>query len=104
MRREGWRPNSPPAARNRKSRARHATSPEQVAAALPVEAVLIDLFKYSHAIPSTGGKGPLRFERRLLAFVLRHSGPVALVPLGPARPITEAVRKWETAVSRAVRM
>ena len=55
----------------------------------------------SEDIPQTLGvlamMGPMRFERRLLAFVLRHSGSVALVRLGPAPPITEAVRKWERA-------
>ena len=71
---------------------------EQVTASLSGEEALIDLFEYTHSGPPHEGKGPLRRERRLLAFVLRPGRPVALVPLGPVSPVTDAVRSWRGAV------
>jgi CHAT domain-containing protein/tetratricopeptide (TPR) repeat protein len=81
----------------RQQRQSQHMGPDQVATALPAEAALIDLFQYSHSNPPEGGKGPSRFERRLLAFVLRPGRPVALVQLGPVVPIDEAVVAWRRA-------
>jgi CHAT domain-containing protein/Tfp pilus assembly protein PilF len=71
--------------------------PEELAAALPGEAALVDLFEYTHSSPPAAGKGPSRRERRLIAFVVRRGRPAVLVPLGPARPIDDAVLAWRQA-------
>ncbi|MFI5460994.1 MAG: tetratricopeptide repeat protein [Isosphaerales bacterium] len=70
----------------------------EVAAALPQGAALIDLVNYFHARPPEGGKGPLRWERRLVAFVLRRGQAPVLLHLGASRPIDEAVRAWRQAL------
>ena len=70
----------------------------EVAAALPLGSVLVDLLDYDHVSPPQGGKGPFRHERRLLAFVLRRGQAPVLVPLGASRPIGEAVGAWREAL------
>jgi CHAT domain-containing protein/tetratricopeptide (TPR) repeat protein len=72
--------------------------PDEVAAALPAETALVDFLEYIHISPPQGGKGPSQIERRVLAFVLRRGRPVALVSLGEARTIDEAVRSWRRAL------
>jgi CHAT domain-containing protein/Tfp pilus assembly protein PilF len=72
--------------------------PEELAAALPDEAALIDLVGYAHYSLPAGGKGRFQMEPRLIAFVVRRGKPVALVPLGAARPIEEAVIAWRRAL------
>lgn len=49
-------------------------------------------------LPPKDGKGKLRYERRVLAFVSRRGQPVTLVTLGESRPIDEAVRSWRQAL------
>src|SRR5262249_23737948 len=73
--------------------------PEALAAALPDGAALIDLYEYAHFTPPEGGKGKFRGERRLLAFVVRRGRPVALVRLGAARPVDDAVAAWRRALA-----
>jgi tetratricopeptide (TPR) repeat protein len=73
--------------------------PDEVAAALPEDVALVDLLVYAHVNPPEGGKGPFREELRLLAFVLRRGRPVAVVPLGAARPVDEAVDAWRRALA-----
>jgi len=70
----------------------------EVAAALAPGSVLVDLLDYKHASPPEGGKGPLRWERRLVAFVLRRGQAPVLVPLGASGPINEAVLAWRGAL------
>ncbi len=70
----------------------------EVAAALPPGSVLVDLLDYLHFSPPEGGKGPLRTERRLVAFVLRRDQAPVLVPLGASGPIDEAVLGWRQAL------
>jgi CHAT domain-containing protein/Tfp pilus assembly protein PilF len=82
----------------RQSRRESPPGPQQVMTFLSGDEALIDLFEYTHSGPADGGKGPLQRERRLLAFILRAGRPVTLVPLGPARPVTEAVRGWRAAL------
>lgn len=60
----------------------------QVARRIPAGAVLIDFISYE---PAAGlGKGQRKQDRRLLAFVLRPSAQVSVVPLGSARPIEQS--------------
>jgi len=70
----------------------------EVAAALAPGDTLIDLLDYFHLSPPEGGKGPLRSERRLVAFVLRRGHAPVLVPLGASGPIDQAVRAWRQAL------
>jgi CHAT domain-containing protein/tetratricopeptide (TPR) repeat protein len=70
----------------------------EVAAALPQGSVLVDLFDYFHFSPPEGGKGPLRWEARLVAFVLRRGQAPVLVPLGASGPIDDLVIAWRQAL------
>jgi CHAT domain-containing protein/tetratricopeptide (TPR) repeat protein len=70
----------------------------EVAAALPPATAFVDLLDYLHYSPPEGGKGPLRRERRLVAFVLSRGRAPVLVPLGPSAPVDMAVRTWREAL------
>src|SRR5206468_1683486 len=63
-------------------------------AALPEGVALVDLLVYTHFFRPERGKGVLGWERRLIAFVAWRGRPVALVLLGPARPVDAAVDAW----------
>ncbi|NUQ66031.1 MAG: CHAT domain-containing protein, partial [Pirellulales bacterium] len=80
----------------RKSRQR--ASPEELQAALPDDAVLVDFLEYDRAGPQQRdlphSKEPVETQRRLIAFVLRAGSPVAAVDLGPVAPIREAIDRW----------
>ena len=68
---------------------------EEVQAALPQDAVLIDFIEYSHHTPADKKAGTKESrERRLLGFVLGPGCPVEMVPLGPIQPINEAIETW----------
>ena len=62
-------------------------TPEQLQAALPRDAALIDVLEYTHFSPPPERKGELKSERRLVAFVVRPDRPIARVELGPLAPI-----------------
>ena len=66
-------------------------TPARIRAALPESAVLVDFFVYRHAILDNEKRPPGRY---LLAFVVKHGQPVALVDLGRVEPIGEAVDRW----------
>ena len=78
----------------RQAQAAEQLTPAQTAAALPPGTVLVDLLEYNHASPPRDGKGPLQWERRVLAFVLARAQQPVLVPLQAAAPVAEAVRAW----------
>jgi CHAT domain-containing protein/tetratricopeptide (TPR) repeat protein len=65
-----------------------------LSAALPRDAVLVDFLEYWHGTPPAQGKGRFRYERRLLAFIVRPGGEVDWAALGPVRPLGEAVDEW----------
>ncbi len=81
----------------RRHREARLATPEDVAAALPRGAALVDYLAYSHV---EGGDGRRRAEGRLLAFVLAPGRETVCVPLGPLPPIGEAVAGWRRAVLR----
>jgi CHAT domain-containing protein/tetratricopeptide (TPR) repeat protein len=87
----------------RRRRAARRFGPDEVAAALPPGAALVDLLEYGHSELPAGGRGPLRFERRLLAFVLRPGRPVACVPLGSVKKINDAVQVWRLGLGNGKR-
>ena len=59
---------------------------------LPADTALVDILEYVHTRRQGLGGGKLQAELRLLAMVVRRDGPIARVDLGPAAPVTEAVR------------
>jgi CHAT domain-containing protein len=72
---------------------RQATA-QQVADALPPQTALVDFLEYTHYGPPPQGKGKLKTEGRLLAFVLARGREPVCVQLGPAQPVAQAVRAW----------
>jgi hypothetical protein len=67
---------------------------QAVAAALPADAALIEFLAYTHYTFSHALKGKYSTQRRLLAWVLRRGREPALVRLGEAGPIEQALRRW----------
>jgi hypothetical protein len=76
---------------------RQATA-RQVADALPPHTALVDFLQYTHVGSPPEGRGKLTIEGRLLAFVLVRGREPVCVQLGPAEPITQAVRAWRRPV------
>jgi CHAT domain-containing protein len=72
---------------------RQATA-RQVADALPPRTALVEFLEYSHCGPPPEGKGKLKTEGRLLAFVLARGREPVCLQLGPAQPVAQAVRAW----------
>ena len=85
-----------------RERAREQTTPAQVQAALPRDTALIDFLEYTRFSPPAEGKGELRRERRLVAFVVRPDRPLVLLDLGPLGPIAAAVDQWLPRLRRGV--
>jgi CHAT domain-containing protein len=70
---------------------------EELQQALPKEAVLVDILQYNHCTPPDKTAGTkTSWQQRLVAFVVRHDGPVARVNLGPMGPVSEAIDTWRT--------
>ena len=84
----------------RAARAEARRTPEQLQAALPRDAALIDVLEYTHSSPPPERKGKLKFERRLIAFVVRPDRPIARVELGPLAPIRAAIDDWRPILRR----
>jgi CHAT domain-containing protein/Tfp pilus assembly protein PilF len=84
--------------RSTQAEARRTT--EQLQAALPGDAALIDLLEYWHSSPPPERKGRLKFERRLVAFVVHRDRPIARVELGPLAPIYQAIAAWRPLLRR----
>jgi CHAT domain-containing protein/tetratricopeptide (TPR) repeat protein len=80
-------------------RQRLQASPAQLARNLPQDAALVDFLEYNHGTPDPARKGHWRFQRRLLAFVLRRDGEPALMHLGPVEPIATAVQAWRLPIT-----
>ena len=68
---------------------REATQPatlDDVRAALPQDAVLVDFLEYRHMTPESEGQaGQFEFERRLVAFVVSKNGVVLMMPAAATR-------------------
>ena len=75
--------------------ARKQVTPEELQQALPKDAVLVDILQYDHFTPADK-KAETKDSRqqRLLAFVVRHDGPLVRINLGPAKPLIEAIDTW----------
>ena len=84
----------------RAARAEARCTPEQLQAALPRDAALIDLLEYFHSSPPPERQGQMKFERRLVAFVVRADRPIARVELGPLASIRAAIDAWRPILRR----
>jgi len=84
----------------RAARAEIRRTPEQLQATLPRDAALIDVLEYMHSSPPPERKGRPKFERRLIAFVVRPDRPIARVELGPLAPIRAAIDDWRPILRR----
>jgi tetratricopeptide (TPR) repeat protein len=62
--------------------------------AIPPNAALVDVLEYWHSASPAGSKGPLKWERRLVAFVVRPGAEVKRVELGLAAPIAQKIKEW----------
>jgi CHAT domain-containing protein/tetratricopeptide (TPR) repeat protein len=68
---------------------------KEVRAALPKGTVLIDLLEYLHVDPWVKGQEKPSVEQRMMAFVIRPDlDEVAVVPLGPSRPLAYLINHW----------
>ena len=76
--------------------ARRVTTVEDVRNVLPEDVVLCDILEFERLRrPNAKHTGkPLEPDRRLAAFIVRHTGPIELVELGSADEIGEAVDVW----------
>src|SRR5262249_5423657 len=68
------------------------TTPTQLQAALPDDAVLVDVLQY--VCFSGGHDSAAPDEVRYAALVLRKSKPVVRIELGPAQAIDDAIEHW----------
>jgi CHAT domain-containing protein/Tfp pilus assembly protein PilF len=76
-------------------------TPADLVAALPADAVFIDLVSYVYfePDPKVPGKKGGRRNLNYAAFVLRRGEPIRCVELGPVPPITKALTEWRTAIA-----
>ena len=58
------------------------------------------MLEYTHFSPPPERKGKLKFERRLIAYVVRPDRPIARVELGPLAPIRAAIDAWRPILRR----
>src|SRR5262249_6312184 len=69
-------------------------APEQLQAALPQDAVLLDLLEYGHYLPPTKERNKESWERHRAACTVRPGRDVACLDLGPVEPIARAIAQW----------
>ncbi len=69
-------------------------TPDQLRKTLPAGTALVDFLEYRHSNPPPEKKGPMKFERRLLAVVVRPDCLITRVDLGPVTPVATAVEAW----------
>ncbi len=70
---------------------------DRLKSALPEKTALVDILEYRHGAPSKTKRGPIDFEWRLAAFVVKHDSNgtgVKRVELGPSSLVSEAVENW----------
>jgi CHAT domain-containing protein/Tfp pilus assembly protein PilF len=73
--------------------------PTHLQQALPADTVLVDFLFYTHH-DHTQTERSKRWQRRLLAWVVRPSKAVVRIDLGAAQPIEQAVTAWRQALTR----
>src|SRR5262249_52956986 len=65
---------------------------------LPGDTAFVDFIQYINHSPPPEHIGRLIRQLRILAFVIRGSGPPVCIPLGPSREIEEAVNEWRDSI------
>jgi hypothetical protein len=73
---------------------------KKLQAAIPPQIALVDMLEYWYVVPRSGKKGPQRFERRLIAFVVRSNANVRRIDLGPVGSIAKLVDSWRRTYGR----
>jgi CHAT domain-containing protein/uncharacterized protein HemY len=91
----------------RSSEFRRAVTPVTVASvarAIPAQAVLVEWFRYTPFDP-TIKKGPQAQSAapRYVAYVLRRSGDLSVIDIGPARAVESLVQEFRAALSNPAR-
>lgn len=76
-----------------------AQTPARLQAALPVGAALIDFLEYKDSSPPPGGKGKVRREQHVIAFVVRRDRPIVARDLGPVVPLAAAIDRWRSTLT-----
>lgn len=72
---------------------------EDVRATIPANVAIVDFLEHASSAPiEERKKGPGTWHQRLAAFVIRNSGRVRLIDLGPVTPISEAIDRWRNAI------
>jgi CHAT domain-containing protein/tetratricopeptide (TPR) repeat protein len=71
-----------------------AIAPDQLRAALPADAALVDFLEYTGDVRTPQKQAPLCRERRLAAFVLRRDRAIRYLDLGPVEPIVKHIATW----------
>ncbi len=84
------------------------TTSDQLRAAIPERAALVDFLQYTRSLPSAGGQGEdasaaQSSEPHLAAFVVRPDRPVARFDLGPIAPVDDAVDAWRRTYGQAAK-
>jgi CHAT domain-containing protein/Tfp pilus assembly protein PilF len=72
---------------------------ESVRRAIPVDSVLVEWLRYQPFDPKAKGVQLQNDSPRYVAYVLRHSGELAVIDIGEANRIDELVRKFREALS-----
>jgi CHAT domain-containing protein/tetratricopeptide (TPR) repeat protein len=73
---------------------------KKLQAAIPPQIALVDVLEYWYVVPPSAKKEPQKFERRLVAFVVRSAAFVRKIDLGPVAPIAKLVDSWRHTYGR----
>jgi len=71
-------------------------SPDELRQNLPAGTALVDLLEYDHYLPPAEKGKQAKWQRRVIAFVMRRDQPIACVQLGPSKPIGRLVEAWRS--------
>jgi CHAT domain-containing protein/Tfp pilus assembly protein PilF len=84
--------------------ARKQSTLEELQQALPKDAVLVDFLEYAHFMPINNTTVRKAFSvQRLLAFVVRHEGPVERIDLGLLQPLNAVIQSWRESFGASAR-
>jgi CHAT domain-containing protein/Tfp pilus assembly protein PilF len=73
---------------------------KKLQAAIPLQTALVDVLEYTHSTSPSAKNGPMKYERRLVAFVVRNDAEVRRIDLGPVAPVAKAIDDWRHTYGR----
>jgi tetratricopeptide (TPR) repeat protein/CHAT domain-containing protein len=73
-------------------------TPDELKKHLPNKTALIDFLEYFHSTPNPQKPGNWRWERRVVAFVVRRDQPIVRIELGTVKPLADATESWRRAI------